>query len=454
MKALSFLIACSVLAAPAFAQTPAQLKTELRNKETEARQDPEALFQAGQWAQDKGLAMEARRIFQAVLKLKPDHEAANRALGNELVDGKWLPAKEAEAARKKAMEAEYKAKGMVDVGGVYVDKGEVDDAKKGIYHHNGERVSKQEMLAMLGGKVRHPVTGMLIADTDLEKARQGLFPIGSGRWVDVKEANSFHQDTTHPWIYRTTYFTLVSTLPVETLDQVKLSVDQAYETVSKFLGSIPPTPAHRPVVFVAATRDEYTSLGQSIGDETSSYGAFLAPKEVQAQVPFQDNVRPAVCNWAEKDWGRYYAMHAGGLAYLSSMLEDLGATAPLWFEHAFGSYASRFANPSTAGFFGELHVQKGGVKDLKAWFNSFGISGEMESKAIDYNIYQAGLMLSYATSGADAKVTDAMQEITRCFTEGKGKNLEKDIDKLEKLLVAKEADIRGYLQKLVANKDR
>lgn len=454
MKALPILFACSLLAAPALAQSPAKLKAELRTKEAAAKQDPAALFEAAQWAKDKGLAMEARRIFQAILKLKPDHEGANLALGNELVNGKWMPANEAEAARKQAMEAEFKAKGLIEVDGVYVEPAEVDDAKKGIYHSNGEIVSKAEKVAMLGGMVRHPVTGMLIPAADLDKAKQGLFPVGSDRWVDAKEANRIHQDSSRPWLFRTTYYTLISTLPVETLDQVKLSVDQGYETVIKFFGGSQPTPQHRPIVFVAATRDEYTSMGTSMGDETSAYGAFLAPKEVEAQVPFQDRVRPAVCNWAEKNWGKYYAMHAAGLALISSKLADIDGSAPLWFEHAFGAYASRFSNASVAGFFGELHAQKGGVKDLKAWFNSFTISGDMESKEIDYNIYQAGLMLSFATGGADPKVTEAMLAISRCFVEGNGKDLAQDIDKLEKLLVAKEAAIRTYLQQLVANKDR
>lgn len=455
MKALTLMLAATVLAVPALAQTPSQLKAELRSKETAAKQDPDAMFDAAKWAQGKGLAAEARRIFQAILKQKPDHEGANLALGNELVEGKWLPAKEAEAARKRLMEAEAKAKGLVEVGGVYVEKDQVDDAKKGIFHHDGQLVSRKEMLLMLAGRVRHPVTGELIAAADLDKANQGQFPIGGGRWVDAKEANSFHQDTEHPWLYRTSYYTLISTLPVETLDKVKIIVDQAYESVSKFLGGVAPTPAHRPIVFVAATVDEFKGFGQGIGDETSSYGAFLTREEARVNTPYQEDARAAVCNWGEKgNWGEYYAMHAAGMAYLGSLLQDLDTKAPLWFEEGFGSYASRFRTGRDAGYFGEQHVAKGGVKDLKAWFNSFAISAEVEVSEINYNVFQAGLVLSFAASGANAKVTDAMLEVTRCFKEGKGKNLEKAIDKLQKQLIGTEPELRAYLQKLIANKDR
>ncbi|GAB4135950.1 MAG: hypothetical protein Fur0037_00060 [Planctomycetota bacterium] len=454
MRPLLFLAAIPFLLVPLPAQSPAKLKAELRKMEAAAKRDPDALFKAGKWAQDKGLTMDARRIFKAVLKIDPNHEGANTALGNRLYEGKWLPEKEVEELRKKAMRAEYQAKGWVEVDGVFVPPDEVQDAKKGIFHHGSEIVSRAEKLEFLAGARRHPITGEIVPAAEIEQAGKGLFKIAAGKWVPAEEANRFHQNPEHPWLYRTNYFTLVSTLSLDTLDKVKLSVDQAYETVSRFLGGVAPKPNHRPGIFVAATRDEYMSLGQSIGDETSAYGAFLCAERARLKLPFQDEVRAAACNWAEKGWGEYYAMHAAGLAYLSSLLQDIGGEVPLWFEHAFGSYASRFPNSTISGFFGELHIQKGGVRNLKSWFHSYGINGEMESKDIDYNIYQAGLMLAYATSGADPKVTDAMLAITKRFADGKGQGLDKDVSRLEDLLVAHEKDIQAFLQKLAANKDR
>ena len=95
--------------APAHAQSAAQLKTELKAKETSAKKDPEKLFETAQWAKEKALAVDAKRLFEAVLKVKPDHAGANEALGNQLVEGKWLAAKDADALRKKALAAEYAA---------------------------------------------------------------------------------------------------------------------------------------------------------------------------------------------------------------------------------------------------------------------------------------------------------------------------------------------------------
>ena len=130
MKArFSFSLCLFVLAIPAVAQS-ANLKQELRTKESAASKDADALFQVAKWANEKGLVADAKRLYQAVLKLKPDHQDANLAVGNQLVEGKWLAAKDAEVARKKAMAVEYAAKGFVEVAGVWVEKDNKCGVKK------------------------------------------------------------------------------------------------------------------------------------------------------------------------------------------------------------------------------------------------------------------------------------------------------------------------------------
>lgn len=454
MKALACLVAGLSLALPLTAQSPAQLKQELRTKETAAKTDPDALAEVAKWAEEQGLAAEAKRIYQAILKVKPDHEAANRALGNEQVDGKWLPKKEAEAARKKAMEAEFKAKGLVDVGGVWVEKEHVADAKKGVFHHDGEKVTKEEKLALLAGMVRHPETGQLIEAQFLEKAQNKQFPIGTeGRWVDEKDADRYHSDGKRPWMIRTAYCTVVSTLPLSILATVKNEVDRGYEAIKPLLANMEPSPAFRPVILVSATKEEHQEFGTAMGDETSSYGAFYATAEAQLKVPMQGEVRPAVANWL-KDWGPYYARHAAGLAYAGSLAVEMGVELPKWFHHGLGSVASRFCNNRDAGYLGEQHIAKGGVKNLKSFFSSFTINGEMEAKEIDYMIYQAGLVLAFAKSGKDAKALDALVEVTNAIAAGKSKGVDKSIEKLAALLAGKEEEIKAYLQSRVATKDQ
>lgn len=453
IRTLCLVLAGLVLALPAWSQSPAQLRAELRTKESAAGKDADKLLEVAKWAEERGLAAEAKRLLQAALRIDPNHEGANLAAGNVHYDGKWMPAKDAEALRKKAQEAEFKAKGLVEVDGVWVEKDKVADAKKGIFHHAGQKLTRLEMQALQAGKVRHPHTGEFIDPADLDKA-QTMFQIGTeGRWASEQEADVYHRDLERPWVIRTAYCVLVTTLPMKVAQEARREIDLGYETVRPFLGGGDPNPAHRPVVIVAATEDQHRDLGNQMGDEGSSYGAFLGTGERPFTVSFLGDVIPAVCHW-HKDWGPYYARHAAGLAYCNSMCLDAGAEVPRWFLQSFGSYASRFTNPYLAGYFGEQHVQKGGVKTLKSWFNGFAINGEMEAKDIDANIYQAGLMLSFATQGGDAKVTEAMLEVTAEFTAGKGKAVAKAIEKLQKLLVDREDAIKGHLQKLVREKGR
>jgi len=136
------------------------------------------------------------------------------------------------------------------------------------------------------------------------------------------------------------------------------------------------------------------------------------------------------------------------LAYANSMFG--GAEMPLWLLEGFGALPNRFVNDGIAAHFARSHIQRGGVKDLKAWFSSFDINGEMEAQAIAYNVFQAGLMLWFARSGANPKVTEAMQDITKMVAEGKTKGLDKAIEKLQNSLIGAEEEIKEALKKLAA----
>lgn len=451
MKAvLAVVLSFAVPALDAEAQTPAQLKQELRAKETAAKKDPDALYETGKWAAEKGLVAEAKRLWLAVLKIKPDHEGANLGLGNALFEGKWLPAKEAEALRKKAMAADFAAKGFVEVGGVWVEKQHADDAKRGVFHHEAEQVTREEKLALIDGKVRHPDTGELIDAKFLEKAQNHYYPIGAeGRWVDEKEADTWHSDVKRPWLVRSTHCTLLSTLPLQKLLPLKQLADRGFERAGRLLGGAPPTPAHRPVSWIAATDTEYREWGTAVGDGTDATSAFLMAEQASMRVPMQGDVRAAICVW-HKDWGPYNVRHCAALAYVHGLCADAGADVPLWFLHGIASYASRFENDSDAGWFGKQHVQKGGVRNLKGFFAGFAISGEMESKDIDYNLYQAGLMFSFAAEGGDAAVTDAMVAVTQALANPKKGGADKAIDKLTAQLIGAEEKIVAHLQKLIA----
>ena len=450
MKAV--LAALFALAIPLVAQTPAQLKQELRKMETAAKKDPEALCEAAKWAGDKGLASEAKRIYLAVLKIKPDHEGANLGLGNALFEGKWLPAKEAETLRKKAEAAEFAAKGMMEIQGVWVAKEEVEDAKLGIFHHENQVVSKEEKLALMRGFIRHPDTDELTDPKFADKLQAHLFPIGSPvKWVDEKEADKYHSDLKRPWVVRTTYSTILSSFPLAKINELRLQVDRGVECAARLLGNAPLLPAHRPVVIIAATQEEFREFGTQLGDETSAWGAFLMREEASIQLPFSGAVRGAVCDGTGQ-LGPYNVRDAAGIAYAHCKFEQDGNEAPLWVRHGVGTYASRFENKGLAAFYGANHLKCGGVKNLKGFFAGFAIDGDKSSEELIHNTYQAGLMFDFAVDGDDPASKAALTDLVTALASRKKGATSQATEKLQAALIAAEAKIAVYLQKLATTK--
>ena len=444
---IPFLLA--LLATPIAAQSAAILKKDLRQKETAAKKDPDAIYEVGNWAKEHKLEKDAVRLYTKVLKIAADHAGANLALGNELVEGKWLPAKEAKKLRDKVLEAEFSAKGFKKIDDIWVEESEVEDARQGIFHHDGQTVSRDEKIALQAGKVRHPMTGELIDATELEKAKTGYFPLRGGKWGDQKEANQFHSEISRPWLIRTQSAQIMSTLPIEKIEELKINVEQGIEKVSPLFGGRVVTPAKRPLIIIAKTQTEYREYATALGDGTDVAGAFLIADEAEFSIRSQGKIRPAICE-NHKDWGLRYIRHAAALAYINAIAEEAGADLPLWFVHGVGSYTSRFENDSDGGWFGKQHVAKGGVSNIKSFFSTFALNSDLDSPQIAFNLFQAGLMLSFATSGGNKEVTDAMVAVTDALS-GKGKGgVGKAITNLEKLLAGAQDEVVEHLKKLIA----
>jgi hypothetical protein len=440
-----FALALALLPATSAAQTPEQ-KAELQRREKAAadKKDADALFAVAKWAADRAMPKDSKRLYLAVLKLKPDHSGANEALGNKLFEGKWLPAREADMLQQQAIAAAMTAKGMVESNGVWVAKEHVADALKGIFHHDGERVTKAEYLLLQAGQVRHPATGELIDPAFLDKAKNNWFPVAGGRWVDQKEADTFHSDTQRRWAVRSAYCTILTTLAFEKIEPFRAAIDSACERLHTLLGKTEPTPENRPAVLIASTDSEYRDVGADLGDATSATSAALLAEGGKLDLPSGAKVRGSMCN-GSGNYGPYAARHAAAMSFLYGRATDAGATLPLWLLHGAGSLASRFANDSDGKFYGQRQLQRGGLSPLAGFFTAFAIDSEMESDAIAGGTFQAGLMLRFIEAGdaGDAAVAAAWKEVAAGLDRGSG--VAEAITKLEAALVAAEPKIRAFL---------
>lgn len=445
LRKLSVLLAVVVLTTFGTAQSAAKLKRELKKREAQIEKtDPDAYVELARWARDNGLLRDVKRLLGKAVKIDPDHEAAQTELGFVKVEGEWVTRAKAEVIRQKAHEAAMKEKGFVEVDGVWVEPDHVADAKKGVFWHDGEQVSKFDKNALISGQVRHPRTGFFVKEADVEKADSGMFPLADDRWGSEEEANRYHANRDHPWVIRSAYTTLVSTMPIAELEKFTQQIDAAIDFVKPlFFGNQPP-PSTRPVIWIAKTNDEYLDFGNATGGGGSAYGAFLS--EALLDIPGIGPCRPVFFNNL-KDWGEYYCKHAGALAFAYAHCAAHEIEVPRWFLRGVGGLAERFQLPGHASHFGKQHIAKGGVKSLKSWFSAFDINGDMASTTIDFNVFQAGLVLEYAMRGGDEKVTAAMQDVSKAIVENTGKS-SKAFEQLERALAAAESGIRARLQEL------
>jgi hypothetical protein len=436
------------MAAPIAAQDIAKLREELATKQEAAQGDATALFDLAKWAKEKGLVRESRAILKKVVELEPEHEEARGMLGFVKYEGEWMTKSKARIMQRKAFEAEQRAKGLVKVDGLWIPEAEEEEAKKGLFRHEGNIVSREEKKAFMAGQVRHPRTGEFIDGQQIEQAKSGLFPIGDGKWGNEQEANEYHTDLQHPWVVRFPHCTIVSTYSLQGIENISFHAESAITGVMTLFGNKDPMPGHRPVIIVASGIEQYNQLGNDIGAEGSAYSAFISEQEMD--FPGLGLVRPIVCNWQDDTWGVYFLRHGAGLAYVYGICADAEIDPPVWFLRGVAGLAERYYDDSIKAWFGSQHEQAGGVNELGPWFDTYEISPNLEWTMLSYNIFQAALVLDYAMKGGDEEATKAVQAVTAAFNEN-GPAAEEALANFRTVMATKEDEVRDYLSKVTGN---
>ena len=456
MRKSYLLLVAGLLSALVPAQGRVALATELEAQEEKAT-TAEALVALADWARQSHLRSDQLRLLHKALRLDPKHEGARQQLGYVKHDGQWMLQAKVALLEKRAHRAEMAAKGLEEIDGIWVDSAQASEATGGVFFHDGERVSLAEKTALVAGKVRHPRTGQFITSENLAKAEDGLFPLLDGSWVDQEEADRYHSDSRRPWVLRSELATVVTTLPLEKFEEVKGYVDDAIRTVAPFFGDPEVHPAYRPAIDICATVDEFQAAGNAIGDERSVYGAFVAESEPLIEGTGLTHP-PAVANWGEKaPWGIYYLRNASAMAYAHSLGLGLGIDMPEWLVVGAGSFAERLYQPQIAKFFGQRHLESGGIRGLESWgvtsvqdwFDQFAISSTLEDGRVEHNIFQAGLMLSFCLHGGDDDTTAALDGFRTALANGTG--VTEAADALEATLAGKETELWAYLKDVIEN---
>ena len=394
------------------------------------------------WAAEKGISAESKRLLKKVVtKLDPENEEARHLLGYVKQDGKWVLEEEQKGQADKADEEQKKKEGLVKVKGQWVKKEEEAFARKGLIKHEDRWITADEKKKVDAGMVRHPETGEWIPKEEADKVKSGLFFVNK-QWVDKATADKFHESWDSPWTVYSDHFRILGTQPYDKMWEARNDAESAMNLVKRIFNMQSPVPSPALEIRLFNTSDEYTAFTQPVSDTgLSIYGAYYAEKH---------DDKPVAVFYGEKNWGPYYLRHGVGLLVTYRFLEDVNTKLPHvhWFPTGIGSYVSRWENKGHAQHFGKQYIEKGGIRNLKKFFKAFNIDKDMPDEEVQWNIYQAGILISYCMEGGDKAATEALKEVTEAITKGKG--VDNAMKNLETKLTNAEKQLKTYLEKLVS----
>lgn len=303
------------------------------------------------------------------------------------------------------------------------------------------RVQRQADLAQIEkDMVQHPDIGVWIPKDKLEEARGGKYPVHSD-WLSEADANAKHRNWSNPWVLLGKNVELHTTYSLKDAKNILNEAESAVSFSKNLLWDPVMLLPKRAVVFAFKSQDVYREFGNEY-DETgfSSHGAFWSNMHER---------RPACVFYGAKDWGPYFLKHGVGLAISSQLLIELGVEERHWMHTGFGSLTSRWSNAKSASHFGKQYLQKGGVRSLKSFPKRFTISGELSAADLDWNIYQAGILVSYLTGSPTKKVSKAWDAVRLAIKTHDKKGAKKKVSSFQKAVLSQQKQLRAYLEKLV-----
>ncbi len=143
--------------------------------------DTAGWLELGLWAQERLLTTQAREAFERVLALDASNEIAQRALGNEVVDGRWL-------SREEAM----RARGLLEFEGRWITREEreaalQERAAEQAARSAGELAERQRAEAEARvreaeARAREAEARAKAAEAEAEASKNGGIPIGTVGW--------------------------------------------------------------------------------------------------------------------------------------------------------------------------------------------------------------------------------------------------------------------------------
>jgi hypothetical protein len=112
--------------------------------------DVEGLLDLARFCKEQRLTAEWKATLERVVAADPDNEEANRALGRERVDGRWMTGAEKAEHEKRKEIAAKRAQGLVEHRGAWVTREEKEALERGLVRYEGKWMSEAEMMEKKG----------------------------------------------------------------------------------------------------------------------------------------------------------------------------------------------------------------------------------------------------------------------------------------------------------------
>ncbi|MBK7878732.1 MAG: hypothetical protein IPJ77_23995 [Planctomycetes bacterium] len=465
----------------------AQQDAEFEKRRKEAGNDVDKLWDVYKWCKEQKKDEKGRSVLRQIIKLDPNHEDANTALGYVKYDGKWFPSqKKVDEYKKEQAGKPAASDGLVDYKGQRVPPADVPFLEKGMVRDDsGNWVDGEEYKKKKDGWVRQDLDW--VSPQEKENLDKGLWKCGD-KWLSLEEANKFHSELFQWWRIPTERYHLYTTCDrAVAMEKVKKQLDAAWEDLSKIF-QVQPT---KPVV-VIVLRDDRQYNTYAGGDEEAGIPAVDTRGLASAHYAFFSEVAldmegqfllPGIAYWdasteAGNKWGVHAVRSALGLAFADaidpsiktidvvrevikkkrnierSFLDDFNKEKrlPEWFRTGAATYAERYFIDIFVGQGGNSHwardwsvsniVNKGGLRPLKQLLDAkLTIEGGDAAKLMN----EMGLVMAFIVDGKCASVTEKYKALQDALKSDKDKKeISAAIQALAEDVMKHETDLRKF----------
>jgi hypothetical protein len=164
--------------------------TLLEREKALDRKDPKALTELGVWAKENGLDAESEKLFADAIRRDPHYLPARDALGDQLIDGKWVSGKEIKKRAEEALAKTYSKRGYKKVGDTWLDPVSLVRQKQKLVEHDGHWVSADDKKkAESDGWVW--IEGAFVSPDHRKRMDAGERLVGKD-WKSISELDALH----------------------------------------------------------------------------------------------------------------------------------------------------------------------------------------------------------------------------------------------------------------------